>query len=310
MFGADMEALGVAIGELVEVKGRDFPVFVRLEPEFLRYRWIENRWYFNSIAGPLPITPGDGHWVLGTRGRSAPWMHGLWPSLGRSFINKEHALLRRANYSEKLANAARVAVAPQGASEEQKQSWFKKVMAWGVNTVFGLTPGYDVKLLESNGRGYEVFQAEIDTSDKEIAIRIAGQVVTVDGGVGFQNSDVFRAIRADVIKRYADEISYVVNTQILPSFVAARYGANKIREGAMLEWDISRPKDLMTEASALTSAAGAIKAMQEAQALFGRQLDIDAFNTQFAIPIKDDQDGDGAPDFGGADEDREGSVLQ
>lgn len=223
-------------------------------------------------------------------------MNSLWASLGRSFINKEHAMLHRSNYSAKLANPARVAVAPQGASDDQKQAWFQKVMAWGVNTVFAMMPGYDVKLLESNGRGFDVFQSEIDTSDKEIAIRIAGQVVSVDGGAGFLNMDMFNLIKADIIKRVAGNLAYTLNTQGIPQYIARKYGAGSIQRGACLEWDLSRPKDLATEATSLVSAANAITTLRAALASYDRELDINELTTRFAIPILGDRDGDGVTD--------------
>ena len=297
LLAADGKQLGVSVAELVPVPGRDFPVMIRLEPEFLRYRWIENRWYYTSVAGMLPIQPGDGQWILHTPGgRIAPWMSGLWPALGRSFINKEHALLHRSNFSAKLANPARAAFAPSGATELQRSGFLKKVIAWGVNTVFDLPPGWDVKLIESNGRGYEVFQEEIDTSDREIAVSIAGQVVTVDGGAGFQNSDIHRAIRADIVKDVAEQLAYTLNTQGIPPWVAKRFGAAAIPTGAIVEWDISRPKDLETEARSLLTAAQAFVALQQFLAGQGRELDVGELCTRYGIPISGDVDGDGNPE--------------
>lgn len=280
--------LGVGIGELLEVDGRDFPVLVRLEPENLEYRWHENRWYYHSIVGPLPVTPGDGRWVLHTPGgRVAPWNNGLWKAIGEAWIRKTHAKLRKDNWEAKLANAARVAVAPQGATEEKRQSFFQKVMAWGVNTVFGLTPGWDVRLLESNGRGWESFDTTIEQSDTEITIAVAGQTVTTDGGAGFSNSDIHKSIRADLIKGTADALAYTVNTQILPAFIIMRFGEAALHEGgAVLEYDVTPPKDRNAEATALNQVGIAIATLTSALREHQLELDADAFATRFAVPVR------------------------
>jgi hypothetical protein len=305
---ADGFVVGAGIGELVDVPGRDFPVFVRQEPEFLRYRWIENRWYFNSVAGPLPITPGDGRWVLHLPGgRIGPWMNGAWPALGRAFINKEHALFHRANYGAKLANPARVAHAPPGTTKAQRAGFLEQLIAWGINTVFELPAGWQVDLLESNGRGWEVFQSEIDTSDKEVAIRIAGNTVVVDGGVGFQNADVFRAMRIDVVKKIADGLAYTCNTQILPAYVAKRYGTDAITKGACVAWPVERPKDLVVQAQALTTVAAALAALREELAMYDRTINIDQVIQQYGLPVVG-ADGSKAPAFD-APEKESGTVV-
>ncbi len=279
--------LGVAVGELVPVQGRDYPVLVRLDPEFLVYRWNENRWYYRSIIGLIAITPGDGRWVLHTPGgRLAPWQHGLWRAIGDAFIRKTHAQLYKDNWEAKLANAARVAVAPQGATEAQKQSWFQKVMAWGVNTVFGMTPGYDVKLLESNGRGWESFDTTIEHCDTSLIIAVAGQTVTTDGGTGFANADIHKSVRADLIKGTADALAYTVNTQILPPFIVARFGVDALLEGAVVEWDVTPPKDRAAEAQALTAVAGAITALTTALLAHGLEVDAEALTTRFGVPVR------------------------
>lgn len=283
----DSIGVGVGVGEYVPVPGRDYPVLVRLDPEFLRFRWNENRWYYQSSVGELPITPGDGRWVLHTPGgRLSPWQHALWMAVGEAWIRKTHAKLHKDNWEGKLANPARVAVSPQGAGEAQKQSWYQKVMAWGVNTVFGVGPGYDVKLLESNGRGHESFRDTIKEASEEIVIAIAGQTVTVDGGAGFQNSALFKAIRGDLIKHDATALAFTINTQGLPAFITARYGVDALADGATVEWDATSPQERMAEATAAATLGGAIKGLAEALRPFGLEPDVEAMCHRAAVPVR------------------------
>lgn len=309
LMAADGIVLGVGVGELVPVKGRDFPVLVRLDPEFLRYRWSENRWYYVSIVGLLPITPGDGRWVLHVPGgRMAPWQHGLWAALGASWINKSHAIMHRANYSAKLANPARAAVAPPGASETQRQGFLDRLIGWGVNTTFELPVGWDVRLIESNGRGFEVFQEEISTCDNEIIVALAGQTVTTDGGSGFANADIHKSIRADLIKETADALAYTINTQGIPYWIASRWGLEGLEEGgAVVEWVVDPPKDVKNEAESLASFGNALTLLTSALQPYGRQVDVGALCNKFGIPIAQDTDGDGNPDVDGVED--EGVVI-
>jgi hypothetical protein len=286
---ADGVELGVGVAELVPVAGRDYPVMVRLDPQFLTFRWAENRWYFTSVVGTLPITPGDGRWILHTPGgRIAPWRTGLWRAIGKAYISKTHAELHKANWEGKLANPARVAVSPQGASDEHKQSWFRAVMAWGINTVFGMTPGYDVRLLESNGRGYECFNTTIKAANDDIIVAIAGQSVTTDGGTGFANADIHKSIRADLIKDTAVGLAYTINTQGIPPWVVARWGAEALEECAVVEWDVTPPKERNAEAQAMLTAAQALSQLQMALNVHGLKVDAQAFCVRFAIPVLGD----------------------
>lgn len=298
LLAADGICLGVGVGELVPVEGRDFPVLVRVDPEFLRYRWNENRWYYVSIVGLIPITPGDGRWVLHIPGgRMAPWQNSLWQALGSAWIAKSHAVMHRANYSAKLANPARAAVAPSGATELQRQGFLASLISWGVNTVFELPPGWDVKLIESKGEGYQVFQQEIAACDNEIVVALAGQTVTTDGGTGFANAEIHRSIRADLIKETADSLAYTINTQGIPQYVAAHFGFDKLESGgAIVEWDVTPPKDYKSEGEALKAFGDALTTITAALSPFNRQVDVGALCNRFGVPIEQDTDGDGVPD--------------
>lgn len=283
--------LGVGVAELVPVPGRKYPVLVRLDPEFLIYRWSLNRWFYQSIAGLIPITPGDGRWVLHIPGaRMSPWVQSLWPALGRAYINKDHAMLHRSNYSRTLANPARVAQAPQGATEAQRIGFFKKLMAWATNTVLEMPPGWEAKLLESNGRGWDVFQEEITTCDNEIMVAIAGQVVTTTGGTGFANADIHATIREDLIKRDGEALAYTLNTQVLPQYIAMNYGAAAVTKRAtIVEWDTSTPKELKDQAQTVKELADGMTMLQALLSGSNRSLNIDEMCTRFNVPLmKDD----------------------
>lgn len=285
LIAADGRGLGVGIGEFIPVDGRDYPVLVRLEPEWLSYDWRKNQWYYAVEGGKLPVIPGNGRWVLHVPGgRVNPWQHGLWYALGDAWIPKTHAKSYRSNWESKLANPARVAVSPSGASEEQSQSWFERVMAWGVNTVFGLKPGYDVKLLESNGRGYEAFGETIKTSNEEIIIALAGQLVTTTGGTGFANADIHKSIRADIIKAIADSLAHTVNTQCLPQWIVTHYGVDALDQRATVSWDVAPPKDREAEGRALGALGQGIRELSAALRDYGRDVDIDTLLSTHGIP--------------------------
>lgn len=286
--------LGVFVGEFIQEPWAALPHLVRLPPEHLRYRRWEDRWYYQSENGLEVVNPGDGRWILGRMGGTVnPWRGGMVWAIGRAFIVREHAELMRSNYSAKLANPARVATAPQGASQEHQQSWFRKVMAWGVNTVFGMTPGYDVKLLESNGRGIEVFKDEIDHGERIYMIAIAGQIVTVTGGAGFANANIHATIRSDLVQATGQALAAEINEQGIKPLVAEFFPANS---NARVEWDTRPPADLKAAAEASGAAADAIGKLDQALAAHGLKLDVKAFVARHNIPIAGDVNGDGVPE--------------
>jgi hypothetical protein len=286
--------VGVSIAEFLDVDGLPYPVLCRLDPEFLRYHAWEDAWYYQTTSRLERVVPGDGRWVLHLRGgRVEPWNNGIWPALGRAFVSKEHALYLRDNWLGKLANAARAAVSPQGASEEHAQSWFQKVMAWGVNTVFGMRPGYDVKLIESNGRGFEGFKESIADANQEFMVAISGSTVLVDGGTGFSNQDVHKSIRADLIQGDGDALAETLDEQALPIVLE---GNVPIGCCATVAWDTRPVANMKAEAEALVAAAKAITDLRAALEPDGIPLDTRALCARFAAPVRGDVDGDAIPD--------------
>lgn len=278
--------LGVAVGELVPVDGRTHPVLHRLPPEHLRYIWNENRWYYQSVAGRLPITPGDGRWVLHTPGgRVYPWQNGLWRALGRCYVTKEHARLHRETWEATLANPARVVSSPVGAKEADRKDFFQKLKQWGVNAVFGLPIGWELKVLETNGQGAKSFKDTIREQDDEIIVITSGQTMTTTGGEGFANGDVGKGILAGLIKRDERGLAFTVNTQILPAWVELEYGAVSPDDVPSVSWDVDPPVDRKANADAMSAVAKMITDLDAAMTAKGRQLDVDALIAAYGIPV-------------------------
>jgi hypothetical protein len=269
---ADELVCGVSIGEMVPVKGRDFPVLIRRYPQNLFYLWSKNQWYYRSIIGLIPITPGvptrleNGNWwVLHIGGgRLSPWNSGLWNTCGRSYINKTQTMFARQSYEMKHAHPARVAQAPLGATQVERDSLLQGIIRWAMNAAFVLPVGYEVKLIESNGRGIEIYEQSIKTYNEEMATALCGSAVMLQGTAGFSNMDVFRVVQTDLIKTTGSAWDHTVNTQILPAFIAGRWGTDALQNATTVETDVTPPKDRKIEADTLTSLANALKGMVEA----------------------------------------------
>lgn len=279
-FAGDMRVMGLGIAELLDTPCG--PVFCRLDPEYLRYRWYEDRWYYQSIDGEELVTPGDGRWILATSTRLEPWDNGLVWALSRAYISKEHAFFFRENWNMKLANPAIAGISPSGASEAQKQGWLDKLIAWGVNNVFDVPAGWDVKIIEANGTGYESFKDSASDANQEIMISIAGQVVTVTGGTGFANADIHATIRGDIIDALGQGLGEVLDAQAIPHVLAGRVA----NTNCSVRWDTRKPTNRKEEADALTAAATAITALVEQFAKLGIEVDALAIAQRLNVPLK------------------------
>ncbi len=276
--------LGVGVGEILDVPGEQYPRFVRLNPEHLRYRWSEDRWYFSSVVGLIPIYPGDGRWVLHMPGGyMAPWQNALWAALGRAFVAKEHAYLNRSKYAAHLANPARAAISPAGAVEGQRVGFLRKLIAWGSNPAFDLPPGWDIKIIETNGRGFEVFDQVIKACNEEFAIALAGQTVTMNGGTGFANTGVHQAIRSDLIQGDGDALAGTLNAQALPRLVRWLLGAS---QSALVSWDTASESERNAAASSIVTASTAIVQARQALAGSSVEVDVEEMATRFQIPVR------------------------
>jgi hypothetical protein len=264
---------GMGIGEMVPVRGRSFPVLVRRYPQNLYYRQDRDQWYYRSIAGTLPINPGvpdaNGNmWIFHLPGgRISPWNSGLWNTLGGSFINKRQTQFARQAYEMRHSQPGRFMTAAMGATQEEREGAFAFLIRWAMNAASVLPPGWDVKLVESNGQGIKVYNESIAFENMQIVTALCGSATMLEGTVGFGNIDPFAVITKDLITSTADAWAHTENTQILPAFIGQRWGVDALTNATTVEIDTEKPSDKVAAATTMVTLANAIKGMVEAIAL-------------------------------------------
>lgn len=269
-FLQDAIMLGCAVGQLT--KDGDSKLFVRRRPDPLR--WVGGRWTYNEA----PIEPGDGEWVVATRGLESPWQHGAWIATCRSTTIKLLAKLNALNYIASLANGALIMNAPPGASEHEIQEAMADLREFASSNVYLARNGFVLSMLESsNSVGVAAFANAIAEAKESIAIEITGQSVLATGAGGaFQSLTVFRSITDDLIKADAQMLNGVIDQQIMPFIVGG--------DGVTRTIDLRDDSQRTVQTQALIQAGSAIKGLKD---VFGDRVDVEQLATQFAIPLRE-----------------------
>jgi hypothetical protein len=287
----DGEDCGVAIGEMCPVEGRDFPVLVRRFPQNLFYLQTQNTWFYRGVAGNIPIHPGeinkDGGWfVLHTPGgRLSPWNNGLWFTLARNIIGKTEVLYARQSYINKHSHPLRVGRFAQGASEAEQRTLVQSLVAWALNGAVALPDGWDVGLVESNGQGIKIYNDALKYFDEQIATAICGSAVMLQGTVGFSNMDAFQAVAGDLINTTAHGWDHTVSTQILPPFIASKWGVEDVRNATTVLTDTTPPKDQKAQAETFGVLGTAIQNLTGALAPYGLQPNVRELMASYGVPV-------------------------
>jgi hypothetical protein len=286
---ADGILLGVGVGQMVpDPTGKVDTIFRRLDPYYLQYRVNDNAWWYMAYGGAIKITPGDGEWILHLPGgEDEPWTHGLWMPLARSYVAKDHAFMSRQAYAATLANPARLAFSKPGSTEVQRKGLLTALKNWGLNTVFALPDGWDAKLLESNGRGFECFQAIIAEANEEIIICIAGQLVSTNGTSGFSSGELHKTIRADLIQATGDSLAYTLNTQGIPPWVNRRFGGDALEESPEMGWDVTPPADHQAQAVTIGALGDGLAKADAALKPHGYQCQAKTIAIRFGVDVEE-----------------------
>lgn len=145
------------------------------------------RWFvYTTTAGRMPITPGDGQWVLvAPRSDRAPWLWGAIRPAAEWYLSNSFAASDGRRRSETTGQGIWKVKVPTGARESAEGKGFLRSFrnlgrAAAIPAPQGATPesSYDFDLVEAKADAYQIFEWLKRTGGGAIRLAILGQDLT------------------------------------------------------------------------------------------------------------------------------------
>ncbi len=257
---------------------------------YFHYGYAHNsdpEWRVLTQEGQEPIVPGDGQWIMFMPyGRRRPWTEGLWAQLAFPWLLKHFSLEDRANFGEVLGSPVWVGNTAHGGTEKQRNLFLSQLRRLGKSGKIVLPQGWDLKLVEAAAAGKtgDVFDNQINQSNEEMTIALAGQLVTTEGTSGFSSGNVHEAIKQDLLRFDAVRLAGCLREQSLEPWALWNFG---MRTAAPFpKWNTEKPEDVKETADGMKSLGEAVTALNSALQASGIEVDAIALAQKFGIPVK------------------------
>lgn len=258
-----------------------------LDLHWLSYVQSDDCFYYQDAKrGRIKVTPGDGRWVLFTPyGRHRFWARGAWFPCARAFVAKYGANLDRQRWAKALADGLRYIEQGENGSESYLQEMVRFMReGWGAGVPGLVLPkGYKAGVVESSGKGYEVYADAEDRADADIQYTLTGNRVTAEGNKGFSSGDIFEAIANTLLGTTATSAAECITEEVLdPYTTAIGLGADLVE----VSWDTRAPKQLEAAAEAAKKTAESYAALQAQAAGEGKRVKFEPFLAAHGVAVE------------------------
>ena len=163
------------------------PILRPWNSRFEYYRWDLRSYIAISQAGPIPIEPGNGKWVLhAPYGEYRGWIRGAIRALAEPWLMRRWAFRDWARYSEKHGIPIVKGICPAASDEAQRDRFETSLAALGTESTILLARGvdglngYDVEYAEPTDDSWQSFPGLIDRCDMSIVLAIMFQNLTTE----------------------------------------------------------------------------------------------------------------------------------
>jgi phage gp29-like protein len=246
------------------------PHLVPFHPRYTYYQFVFRKLIAITLDGQMPVTPGDGHWVLhAPYGEHRGWMRGAITALAQPWIQRNFTYRDVARYTERHGFPMLRAKVPAAADPRQIATLRNALVNVGQESVLELPQGvdgansYDVDFLEAASTTWEVFGESIRLCDADITLALLGQNLTTEVKEGsFAAARVHGDVRQAFIEFDNRALTQTIYTQIARPFAALNFG-----DADLAPWtsrDIMPYEDNATLAQTFSSFSAALLALRNA----------------------------------------------
>lgn len=242
------------------------------QPRYVYYHWTLRCYVAVTLDGQVPITPGDGHWVLhAPHGAYRGWLRGALRAIAPWWLGRNYALRDWARYSERHGMPIMLARTPFGADKDAINVYKTSLQQLGQESVIQLPSSadaekygtYDLDFLEAADTAWEGFQQLITQCNAEITLALLGQNLTSEVKEGsFAAARVHADVRQAILEADARALAQTVYRQMARPFAAVNFGDPNL--APRTEWDVAPYEDEATQAKTFTDFATALFTMRRA----------------------------------------------
>lgn len=295
-------SLGFAYSQILWDTSRPtwLPYLQPFNARYSYYHWTDRQHMAITMDGQVPVTAGDGHWVLhAPYGEYRGWMRGALRALAQWWLARNYALRDWARYCERHGFPILLADTPFGADPADVNAYTAQLAGIGQESVLQLPGGpdlqkygkYDLRYLEPADANWQAFKSLIDQCNDEITLALLGQNLTSQVKEGsFAAARVHADVKQAIIEADARALAKTVYVQIARPFAALNFGDPNL--APLIKWDVRADEDLKVKAQTFQSFAGALNQLRTAgfaldnPELFARKFGLTGMKLRKVDPVQ------------------------
>lgn len=240
-------------------------------PRYVYYHWLLRHYVAITLDGQVPITPGDGHWLLhAPHGAYRGWMRGAIRATAEPWLRKTFAWRDASRWSERHGMPIVKAKTPAAADQSQVNQFRAALANLGQETVIQVPQGvdaqfsYDLEIMEASSQSWQGFGSIINGSDMQIVLALLYQNLTTEVKEGsYAAARVHGDVRQGALEADNHALGRgTIYNQLSRPFAAINFGDPNL--ATITEWDVAPFEDAAAQASTFHLFAMALQQLRTA----------------------------------------------